>query len=182
MIYFLVFVLGVITGIVLLLATFGIILNRRGKPKVEATVDRIVKDMKLMEDVKKRFSQIEKITDAQVTLISHLDRPSAGAAHSKHKNQLAHELKRLEIEKIDVMRSIVNDGVDPMLTVIVEGETKKLRMSEAIALHDTTVGPSLGAAPGTKTDTNIPSIPNKKIRLVVNNKETKDASDSPKIP
>jgi len=95
-----------------------------------------IKDIELIGSIKYRFTKVSEITDRQMQLISSTERPSASAAHSRHKNSIVGELKALEQEKIEIFKSILADGVDPQLSIVIDGQQQNIKMSEAVAIFE----------------------------------------------
>lgn len=172
------FICGFIVGIV---STFLILLywgNRRYSKTLNAlneTSEAFLKKTELVGSAKLRFNKIEDITADQLSLIKQLDMPSSSASHSRYKNTLIRQLSDMENEKIEIMRSIVKDGIDPVVSFSIDGEIQKMKMSEAVTRHD-------AKSNVTKTDSKIPHKKNK-LQLVTNNEDKpNEQSNNPKIP
>lgn len=97
------------------------------------------KRKKLAEDLKKHTDELESkkasikekllkasdITKAQMSLRDQIELPSKNALHSRHKVGLMYELRDLEKEKIDILKSILLEGYDPMVTVLSPSGTRE---------------------------------------------------------
>lgn len=165
----LLFGLIIARSIVVVLDQF--LINKKS-PKIDT--DKMIKNIELLGSIKYRVTQISNITDRQIELASRTERPSASAAHSRYKNDIVGELKSLEEDKITIYRSILKDGIDPELQMIMGGELKTLKMSEVIAIHD-------GKTDNLKTDP-IKSR-NNGLHLVTKNEAQNDVTTSnPEIP
>jgi hypothetical protein len=164
---------GVLTGIAIIVLLLGIISSRVDKSDKTST-DEVIKNIELMGSIKYRFAKAQEITEQQLNLISQADRPSASAAHSKHKNDLIRRLKDMESEKVAIFRTILADGVDPNLTIMVDGEPTHIKMSEAVLMHD-----NGEAYPPSKTETKSPQ---KNGLRLVHNEENSNESSSPEVP
>lgn len=152
------FILGFISGIASLVLYAHIKVTKREKEE-DLGVDKMKKDVDLLVSVRARFLEVQKITDQQMSLLSGAERPSASALHSKHQNSIIGELKKLEEEKIAIFRSILQDGLDPNLSMIVDGKPSTMKMSEAVSLYESNQKQVV------KTETNIPRS---NLRLVIN--------------
>ena len=108
------------------------------KKEFRREIEELIKDAEKLGSVKYRFKLVEEITNEQTGLIKSIDRPSASAAHSRHKNGVISRLKELEDKKADIFRSILDDGLDPMITIVdpQTGAPQKLKMSEALAMRE----------------------------------------------
>lgn len=177
--------LVLIVGVAIIFATLFQLLKNHIKKHGDAfdkEFENILKYAELVGSVKYRMKQVDELTNTQNDLSAHVLRPNASAAHSKWKNDLIGQLKDLERLKINIFRSIVADGLDPLLMMGVEGngEPKLVKMSEAIALFDSEKGHYNLPAPDPKTESKSSQ---KSLRLVVDNTEEKiDESGSPKVP
>lgn len=170
-------IVGFILGICFTLVVMGILgahLENKDRTDNKAVRDAI-KDVELIGSIKYRFAKVTEITERQMQLISNTERPSASAAHSRHKNSIMGELKALEQEKIEIFKSILSDGVDPQLSIVVDGQPQNMKMSEAVALFE---GGTVASDPPRKTE---PKSPKNGLRLV-HNKENKNESGSPTVP
>src|SRR6185369_8368026 len=114
------FLLGMATMFLIVM-----IIGEAGAGTGNKKIKDAIKDIELVGSIKYRFAQVTEITSRQMDLISSVDRPSASAAHSRHKNSIAGELKALEQQKIDIFKSILADGVDPQLSIVVDGQPKQ---------------------------------------------------------
>lgn len=133
------YVLGIATGFVGALA-WGLVVADREKKNLVKRLNKAAEQLKqevLVASAKKRFAEAVKITEQQQELISRLDGPSKGALFSQWRNDVRGELLNMERQKMDIMRSIVADGIDPMVSVTGDnGELLKKKMSESIAEFD----------------------------------------------
>lgn len=102
----------------------------------QALIEEVAAGMKRAElsgSIKWRMGRIEELCKQQVDLTSSINVPSKNAMHSKHKWTILASIKDLERTKLDLMRSVVADGID--LTVVVtdaNGGKETLKMSELI--------------------------------------------------
>lgn len=80
--------------------------------------------------VKPRLDRAAQITQEQAELMAQIDMPSKNSLHSKFKNGLVAEAKKLEEEKTELLRSIIADGFDPEITVQVGTGLQRMHLSE----------------------------------------------------
>lgn len=155
------YVLGILTGFTLALL-WGLFLVERAKKRLTEAVDKVglqAKEAALIASAKKRFAEALKISDQQQDLLGRLDGPSKGALFSQWRNSVRQELLALERQKIDIMRSIVADGIDPVVSVAGEGDTLvKKRMSEAVAEFDAMYPPEPTLKPAPKSEAKVESL------------------------
>jgi hypothetical protein len=112
----------------------------------------------LLGSVKERFKHFQVIAAEQHDLISQVDRPSASAAHSKHKNKIVGELRALEEQKREILKTILNDGVDVHISMMdSDGTLTKILISEL--LNGDIPSPE-------KTESNNPPKVVRKLQLV----------------
>jgi len=93
---------------------------------------------------------VEELSNEQANLIAQLSMPSKNASHARHKSKILEEIKELEKAKMEIFKSIVDDGVDPLVKVYDESspdQTKEITMSEAILRYESNQKP-------TQTDSN----------------------------
>lgn len=171
-----IFCAGFITGVITLLIT-AIIFGLRQQKEDDRDLKKIMKEVELMGSVKYRFAKANEITEQQLDLVSQAERPSASASHSRHKNDIIRRLKQLEEEKIDLFRSILKDGVDPVLSIVIDGVPTTMKMSEAVDIHDNNQDRPM--IPEKKTDTITPK--NRALKLVTEERSNNEPSD-PAIP
>ena len=85
------------------------------------------------ESVKTRLLKAHDLTQQQLELRAQAEMPSKNALHSRHKNGLVYEIQKLEEEKIAILKSIVDDGFDPTITVLDEaGNRQELPLSSFV--------------------------------------------------
>lgn len=172
----LIFIIGFLSGAGTLLAA-AILVGLKQQKSDDKDLKKILKDVELMGSVKYRFAKANEITEAQLDLVSQAERPSASAAHSRHKNDIIRRLKQLEEEKIDLFRSILKDGVDPVLSVMIDGVQQTIKMSEAVMMHENN---HEGPAPVVeKTETITPK--NRTLKLVTETRSDNEPGD-PAVP
>ncbi len=125
---------------------------------------------------KPKIERINEIAKEQIAYIGSLDRPSASASHSKYKNEIIGTIKRLEEEKRNLFQSILDGGSDPMLSVVIDGENKTMRISELLSVIN---GSSASSDDDDKKSESISSKENH-LRLVIDNSngEKDESSDT----
>lgn len=122
-----------------------------------------------------KFLKLREITEEQLDLFRATQSPSASASHSRYKNEIMSKMKKLEEEKRSIMHSLLDDGIDPDITVLDEtGSTKTMKMSEAIKLPVTVEDRSTDSKTPRKKDGNI-------IKLF-DKGDSDDDEDNPRDP
>ena len=136
-----IFVCGVITGVF----TVGMYLRYKVKKlrtSNNKTKEDIVDEFKKLAEklqskessIKDRLLQAQEIARQQVEIKSMAEAPSKNALHSRHKNGLIGDIAELERQKLALLRSILDDGLDPTITVITAaGNREELLLSAYVA-------------------------------------------------
>jgi hypothetical protein len=172
--------LGAVIGSLFTLIIFAIMGTHLSKKyDNETDLKDTISDIELMGSVKYRFSKVTEITERQLELVSRTERPSASAAHSRHKNSIVGELKSLEQEKIEIFRSILKDGIDPKLQIVIDGKPSTMKMSEAVELFDSNNGG--GSSNQHVPQTESSTLRNNGLRLV-QTQENQDESGTTEVP
>lgn len=160
--FFLGFVLGAVVGIFAFIAWSFYQVR-----KLKDAKDKLLENLKskLMEQDGKRQSIIERlkkaqaITEQQLDIRAAADQPSKNALHSRYKNGLIGDLKKLEEEKVAILQSILDDGFDPLINAVDEnGNKQELPLSHFVSKARTTID---------EADGNTPTPPKKVGRFVV---------------
>lgn len=108
--------------------------------------------------IKERLAQASKLAQAQADLRSQAEMPSKNSTHSRHKNGLISEIQLLEQQKIDILKTILAEGFNPVITVVHDGGTKQeVPLSEYVSAAQSNVDALAGgkrneAPPATTTD------------------------------
>lgn len=170
------FLMGLVVSFIVTIYLTTRALNKQDQEDRE-DIHELMEKMELIGSVKYRYKKIEEITDKQLDLVSRVDRPSASAAHSRYKNDIVGQLKALEDEKVDIMRSIVDDGIDPNITISIDGEPQSMKMSEAINMHD--INNKKPFTPPPKTESI--KTRNNGLRLIHNSEDNNVKSGDPEI-
>jgi hypothetical protein len=123
--------------------------------------------------VQLKIERINEISKTQIDYMGSLERPNASAAHARHKNSLVSQVKALEEEKIALFKSMLEGGVDPLLTVMIDGATKNIRASELLPMIESGYIPQ-DETPQTKTDSNSPVSARTKLHVVKFTQENTD--------
>lgn len=151
-------IIGFVFGIVAVVI-YASIQVKNMNLKEDKLIDNMKSEIDLVLSVKKRFTEITEITDRQMDLMSGAERPSASALHSKHQNGIISELKKLEEQKMTIFKSILQDGLDPNLSIMVDGKPTVMKMSEAVSMYETNQE---------RSDNTESKIPRVKLRLITN--------------
>lgn len=128
------FCLGVLAGagLFIVYGTYQIIKLKRAKSnilkKIKDKMDEInttaltsVKNSDKGNSIKDRLMQAARLCETQNELRAQAELPSKNSLHSRHKNGLIKEVQDLEAQKISILKTVLGDGFDPMITVIKEG-------------------------------------------------------------
>lgn len=173
MIFAIVFILGMLAGAVVL-ATTILYQAQKIKRKLDF-IDKAALDTEIANKVRRMFAEIHEITEEQMILMPYIESPSANASHSHHKNETIRKIKSLEERKIELFRSILDIGIDPTITMFVDGESKQVKMSEALRIQD------LDSTPSENTDSKSSHRDVRPLTLVKNEENNNDTGD-PKVP
>lgn len=97
-------------------------------------MDKVISEAEKAGAAKIRWKEIEKITKEQNSLISSMYNPSSNSLHSRHKNNIAQQIKALEEKKNDILKEFLKDGLDPEVTALdpIDKTVRKMRVSELI--------------------------------------------------
>ena len=113
---------------------------KKKKEEAEEFVDQfedMVRKIKGQLSIQERLTKVKEITARQLELRAQSDGPLKSSLHGKYRNSLINEMKSLEQEKNDILRSILKDGLDPELSVMDEvGGTTTMKLSEYMAYID----------------------------------------------
>jgi hypothetical protein len=108
--------------------------------------------------IKERLVRASRIAQTQMELRAQAEMPSKNGLHSQYKNGLASEINELEREKLAILRTILSDGFNPMITVILEGGGKEeISLSEYVTRQTAATGDK---KPDAAQPPPLPSVPN----------------------
>jgi len=183
------FLIGMIFGVagvlVLALASFvvwltSLVSSKKKYSKVE--MNKIIKDAQTVGSISWRYTIIEDITKKQIAIMSQLEAPTKSASHSKWKHNLIEQVEDMEVEKMNLFRSILAEGVDPILGCRKpSGELESLKMSEVLKRFDDHSAsenpPTLPKV--TKTDSNNPCKNESNLIQMFKNKENQRDPGNP---
>lgn len=87
-----------------------------------------------ISSIKDKLIRAGQIAQQQAELRDAAQQPSKNAMHSRYKNGLIGEMSKLENEKNDILKSILDEGFDPTITVVDSaGEQKQMTLSEYLS-------------------------------------------------
>lgn len=117
------------------LFTVGYMALRSDAKKVKDLLEKAKQEQEdqdtKMKTVHSRLKRAAEISTKQLEIAQAIDQPSKNSLHSKYKNQLVGEVKELEKEKRALLRSIIQDGFDPDLTITNQnGEKEQISLSQ----------------------------------------------------
>jgi len=132
------FILGVVVGATGVISLALIYAKRSLDKRKEETKSPGTK----MESVGSRMKKVKDITTEQLDLQSQVVGPQKNALHGRYKNDLNGRIKELELQKADILRSIIADGFDPEITVVDgAGVVTTIKLSEFLAQTGVVVPP-----------------------------------------
>lgn len=128
------FFIGLIVGFII---TTGIVLYLGKKSlskKLESKLDSLKDATKKIESVSDRMKKVKDIVNQQLDMQAQATMPQKNGLDGKYKNGLIREIKRLEEEKHEILKSILKDGFDPEITTIDEaGIVTSMKLSQFMA-------------------------------------------------
>jgi hypothetical protein len=111
--------------------------NKAKKSKEVSMADAMKKLAEMGQkdrSIKDRLTQAGKLAALQLDLRAQVDMPSKNALHSKYKNGIAAEIADIEQQKLDILRTVLAEGVDMMITVVHDGgERGEILLSQYVA-------------------------------------------------
>lgn len=135
-----IFAWGMVAGISILTVymRYQVKKLRKDNKSKEEIVDEFKKLAEKLQSketsIKERLLQAQEIAKQQVEIKSMAEAPSKNALHSRHKNGLIGDIAELERQKLALLRSILDDGLDPTITVITSaGNREELLLSTYVA-------------------------------------------------
>lgn len=155
------FVTGMFLGFTLTVYSLSSILKKTSIDKQDTLLKKTAEEHEMIGSIKYRFKQIANIQEEQLSIISKIEGPSKGAAYSRGRNNISKYVEELEKTKIDIFRSILEDGFDPIVTIYdYDGNQRSIKMSEAVSIADKELENTKPTKKPTnnikKTDSNIP--------------------------
>lgn len=156
------FLLGLIAGASIVIGYGMFEMNKLTKGKVELLKKLRDKmndvntspqaELDKANSIKDRLIQASRIADTQNELRAQAEMPSKNALHSRHKNGIVAHVQELEAQKISILRTVLAEGFDPIITVLRDGGTREdiplsvyvLQAEQQLSLHYT---PAPGTTP-----------------------------------
>jgi hypothetical protein len=123
-----------------------------------------------------KIDRINEISNEQTHILGALDQPNASAAHSRYKNSLVSKIKAMEEEKLDLFKSMLKDGSDPIISIKINGEAKTMKASQLLPYLESGLIPE-DKTTEPKTDPN-PVSKARILRVVKNTDEDKDVKSN----
>jgi hypothetical protein len=152
----LIFLLGAITGAGAFMA-YGVYQVTKFRKKRSDLVEEIKKEAAKLDErttsIKERLTKASQLAQAQMDLRNAAEQPSKNATHSKYKNGVISEINDLEQQKLDILRTILAEGFNPIITVVQDGGMKEeIPLSEYV----TSAQQNMDAAMGSRKDAPLP--------------------------
>lgn len=109
---------------------YGVYLLKKSEDKRQAGLNELrakaTEAETAINTVKVKLKKISELTEQQLDLAANVNRPSASALHSRHKNGLNGQIKELEEQKLVLFKSILNDDkFDPTITIMTADNQKE---------------------------------------------------------
>ncbi len=152
------FALGVFTGAggVMIYGTYQMIkleknkkeLIKKLKEKVQSESAKVITEVEKMQSIKDRLVKATTIADQQNALRAQAEMPSKNSLHSRFKNDIILQIQDLEAQKLSILRTILAEGYDPIITVFREGGVKEeIHLSEYVTQAEATLNMLLPPSP-----------------------------------
>lgn len=107
------------------------------------------KTLEKTTSVSERMKRVKEITNEQLELSRQVDGPQKNGLDGKFKNNKISQMKALDEEKNNILRSIILDGNDPEITTVdTSGVVSKMKLSEYMAYMGITMEPKKDKSPG----------------------------------
>ena len=121
LIFFAAFAAGMCFGSAMFLVYGWYTVNKMKKTK-EVLMDAIRQKAKEMDQkkdsIKDRLIKASELAQAQMAVKAQIEMPSKNALHSRYKNGLVSDIQDMEHQKLDILRTVLAEGFDPIITVI----------------------------------------------------------------
>lgn len=128
-----VFFAGFATGVVGL-TTFTLYLGTKSISKKEKAISALKKSNEELKDMNARMKRVKDIASEMSALSQRIDGPQKNGLDGKFKNNIIGQIKLLDEEKNDLLKSIIRDGHDPEITTLDESGVKtQMKLSEYMA-------------------------------------------------
>lgn len=99
------------------------------------------------DEIRGRIRAVKELTDLQIALQVSTDGPQKNAMDGKYKNQINKQIKDLEEQKVELLKSIIDDGFDPVISVAnTDGTIENLSLSAFMAQKNIVMQPKSGDA------------------------------------
>lgn len=109
--------------------------------KIQKTRDKLLGELKKKaeeaqlksDSIKERLVKASELAQAQMALRAQAEMPSKNALHSQYKNGLVAEIADLEQKKLDLLKTVLAEGFDPVITVVNDnGSKEEMALSEYV--------------------------------------------------
>jgi hypothetical protein len=151
---------------------YGYYQVRKIRKARDTLLDELKKKAQEMDDkresIKQRLVKASELAQAQTELRAQAEMPSKNSLHSRYKNGLVEEITNLEYQKLDILKTVLAEGFDPMITVLNDAGGKEemalsVYVNEALSTLNK-VRPG-GAAP--EPEPNLPTEAKKIGKFVI---------------
>jgi hypothetical protein len=179
------FALGMLTGATLMIAysTYEMRKLLRNRVKVKAgsvkATDAPLSPEK-SQTIRQRLAEAGRIADEQAQLRAMAEMPSKNSLHSRHKNNLVGQLFELEAQKISILKTVLGEGFDPMITILRDGGVQEeISLSQYVAQAEESMNLNnpYGPDPGTTSEGVSTDAPRKAGKFVVYSRGKDDGTN-----
>lgn len=130
------YLIGVLTGAIALFTT-TIYIGKKAMAKEQFSVKPS------RANIDDRLKKVREITDQQLALMQAADGPQKNSLDGKYKNSLNKTVKDLEEDKVEILKSILTDGFDPLITTQdPDGTILQMKLSKFMADTGITMSPT----------------------------------------
>jgi hypothetical protein len=136
----------------------------QAKKIVVADIKKKAQDMEdKRNSVKDRLAKAHEMAKLQQAIQAQMDMPSQNALHSRYKNSLIGEFQDLELKKLSLLKTVLAEGFDPMITVLTAtGAREECLLSKYVNTAIDQIGDSL-SNPQKHSETTQPLSPLKAV-------------------
>lgn len=137
------------------------------KESMNAAQIALLTDADKGNSIRDRLMQASKIAEVQNGLRAQAEMPSKNALHSRYKNGIILQVQELEAQKISILKTVLGDGFDPLITILREGGVQEeIPLSVYVSQSETQLNSMNPPTPGTTPEA-TPAGPRKAGKFVI---------------
>ncbi len=127
--------------------------------KANVLKQKLDTELQKQMSIKDRLKEAMRLAEEQDALRKQAQQPSMNALHSKHKNGIIGDIADLEHRKLDILSTILAEGLDPIITIVTPGGGREdVPMSEYVAgAYDLLAKQGFGPPPAPTKDSDVGS-------------------------